>query len=135
MYFANANELANIAREAGAEVLTGALRYPSETSSWQLGDVDLGEHLDRYRDQQLVIIIAAVGPAEPDVVMCGICGFVMDQAGECPRCKLMVEEVAAGLARRQAAAISNEPSPSRSTTATSRISYSTSFGSLGGPGE
>ncbi len=38
---ANAAELANIAQEVGAEVLRGALRYPSETGGWQLGDVDL----------------------------------------------------------------------------------------------
>jgi hypothetical protein len=40
----NATELATIAREVGAEVLEGDLRYPSESGSWQLGDVDLGEH-------------------------------------------------------------------------------------------
>ena len=36
---ANASELANIARETGAEVLRGALRYPGATGGWQLGDV------------------------------------------------------------------------------------------------
>ena len=38
---ANAEELANIAEEVGAEVLRGALRYPSDSGGWQLGDVDL----------------------------------------------------------------------------------------------
>jgi hypothetical protein len=47
---ANASELATIACEVGAEVVEGDLRYPSETGSWQLGEVDLGEHMDRYRD-------------------------------------------------------------------------------------
>jgi hypothetical protein len=46
---ANAAELANIAGEIGADVLAGALRYPSETGGWQLGDLDLSEYLDFYR--------------------------------------------------------------------------------------
>jgi hypothetical protein len=33
---ANANELATIACEVGAEVVEGDLRYPSETGGWQL---------------------------------------------------------------------------------------------------
>jgi hypothetical protein len=38
-----------IARKFGAEVVEGNLRYPSKTGNWQLGEVDLGEHLDdRY---------------------------------------------------------------------------------------
>ena len=32
----NARELAQIASEVGADVLTGDLRYPSETGGWQL---------------------------------------------------------------------------------------------------
>ncbi len=52
----NADELANIAEETGAEVLRSdvaipmalyprPLRYPSETGGWQLGDLDLSAHL------------------------------------------------------------------------------------------
>ena len=37
---ANAEEPANIAKETGAEVLRGALRYPCATGGWQLGDAD-----------------------------------------------------------------------------------------------
>jgi len=33
---ANARELAQIAGELGADVLSGDLRYPSETDGWQL---------------------------------------------------------------------------------------------------
>jgi hypothetical protein len=76
------------AREIGADVLEGALRYPSDTGGWQLGDLDLSEYLDRYRDQQLVLIIALVGEAEPATYTCGVCGFVMNEVGECPRCRL-----------------------------------------------
>lgn len=42
LYPANAEELATIAQETVAEVLRGALRYPSESGGCQLGDVDRG---------------------------------------------------------------------------------------------
>ncbi len=85
---ANAHELEEIAHEIGADVQQGVLRYPSETGGWQLGDLDLSEHLARYRDQRLVLIIAPVGAAEPATYTCSICGFVMNEVMECPRCKL-----------------------------------------------
>jgi hypothetical protein len=50
---ANATELATIAREVGAEVVEGDLRYQS--GSWQLGDVELVEHLDLYPIYRLVV--------------------------------------------------------------------------------
>lgn len=93
---ANAEEIAGIAAEAGAEVLRGPLRYPSESGGWQLGEaetaLDLSEYLSRYRDCELVLIIAATGEAQEPPIICGICGFVLDEAGDCPRCKLMDEE-------------------------------------------
>jgi len=91
---ANAHELAAIAAEVGAEVLTGHLRYPSESGGWQLGDIDLTEYLARHRDRRLVLILAPVSDAQPMTYTCGICGFVMDAVQECPRCRLEVEEVA-----------------------------------------
>jgi hypothetical protein len=84
--------LATIAREVGAEVVEGNLRHPSD--SWQLGDVDLGEYLDRYRDQRLILVFVPLGEAETELVTCGVCGFVMNQVQERPRCKLVVEEPA-----------------------------------------
>ena len=47
---ANAEELANIAQETGAEVLRGDLRYPSRSGGWQLGDLDLSASV--YRSWQ-----------------------------------------------------------------------------------
>ena len=89
------------AEETGGEVFRGALRYPSDSGGWQLGDVDLSEHLDKYRDREIVLIIASVGEAGKEQVICGVCGFVLDGVGECPRCKLMVEETARGIEERQ----------------------------------
>ncbi len=63
----NAAELAAIAAEVGAEVITGVLRYPSESGGLQLGAVDLGEYLARHRDRRLVLIIAAVDESEDTV--------------------------------------------------------------------
>ena len=55
---ANAEAIAEFAEETGAEVLRGALHYPSESGDWQLGDIDFGEHLAKYRDQQAVVVVS-----------------------------------------------------------------------------
>jgi hypothetical protein len=101
LHSSNVNELANIASETGAEVLRGPLRYPSDTGGWQLGELDLSEHLSQYRDCEVTVIIAATGKAEPERVVCGICGFVMDEVSECPRCKLLDEAIAGSIRARQ----------------------------------
>lgn len=46
----NAQELASIAGEVGAEILDGHLRYPSPTGGWALDDVDLDENLARENE-------------------------------------------------------------------------------------
>jgi hypothetical protein len=67
-----------------------------------LGDLDLSEYLSRYRDCEVTLIIAATGEAEKKRVFCGICGFALDDAGgECPRCRLIVEETARQLRPEQ----------------------------------
>jgi len=94
---ANAEELARIAEETGADVLRGRLRYPGNSGTWDLGDVSLSAHLEQYRDQQLTIIIASTGEAEAETFTCGICGFVLNAAGECPRCKQINRLTAAAM--------------------------------------
>ncbi len=47
----------------------------------------------------MVLIIAPVGAADADVVLCGICGFPMNEAGRCPRCALMRQEEVAAIRR------------------------------------
>jgi len=39
-----------------------------------------------------VLIIAPVGDAPSPTYTCGICDFVMNEVGECPRCKLQAIE-------------------------------------------
>jgi hypothetical protein len=75
---ANAVELANIGEEVGAEVLRGVSRYPSNSGGWQLGDLDLSEHLAKYRDRDVIVIIASTGKVDAvdkTEYTCGICGF------------------------------------------------------------
>ena len=92
------------ANETGAEVLRSPLHYPSEGGGWQLGNIDFGEHLAKYRDHEVVVIIASIGKAgevEKEKYICGICGFALNELGECPRCKLQVEETAKELRSRR----------------------------------
>lgn len=101
---ANAEAIAEFANETGAEVLRGALRYPSDSGGWQLGDIDLSEHLARYRDHEVVIVVASIGPAgevDKEQYTCGICGFALTELGECPRCKMQIERTARGLREKQ----------------------------------
>jgi phage FluMu protein Com len=89
---ADAGKLATIARELGADVLEGNLSYPSRTGGWQLDNVDLSDHLGRYRDQRLMIVLVPTGKVERETITCGVCGYIMDEAEEeCPRCKFLAE--------------------------------------------
>jgi hypothetical protein len=38
--------------------------------------------------------VAPISEVEPATVTCGICGFVTNEAGECPRCKPEIAEKA-----------------------------------------
>ena len=73
-----------------------------------MGDMDLSEHLVKYRDCEIVLVIAATGKAEQEQVVCGINGFALDGVGECPRCKLINERNARGIRARQEAAMFRE---------------------------
>jgi hypothetical protein len=50
----------------------------------------------------LLLIIAPVGDAPSPDYTCGICGFVMNEVGECPRCKLEIMELERDLRRKLA---------------------------------
>lgn len=97
-----ADELASLARQAGAEILEGELHYPSPERGWQLGELDLGAMLESYRDQRLMMLLLPLGKAETELVTCGDCGFsfVPDESGDCPRCKLILDYTTESLERR-----------------------------------
>jgi hypothetical protein len=45
--------------------------------------------------------IGKAGETEKEKYVCGICGFAMDELGECPRCKLQIEETVRGIEARR----------------------------------
>ena len=97
---ANTSQLETLARTMGAEILEGNVRYPSRTGGWQVGEVDLGDFLRRYRDQRLMVVLVPVGEPKKETVTCKVCGYIMDQdEKECPRCKL-IEEYTTDVERR-----------------------------------
>ena len=101
---ANAEAIVQFAEETGAEVLRGDLRYPSDSGGWQLGDIDLSEHLAKYRDHEVVIVIASIeqaGEVEEGKYVCGICGYAIIGLGEYPRCKMQIERTARRPRERQ----------------------------------
>ncbi len=58
---ANAQELAQIARETGARVLRGQLRYPGpDSGDWEIGADSVPEALYSLRDCQALLIPVAV---------------------------------------------------------------------------
>jgi hypothetical protein len=47
-----------------------------------------------------VYYVAHSGEVEREKYACGICGFALTELGECPRCKMQIEETARGLRER-----------------------------------
>ena len=82
----NAEELASIAEEIGAEVIRGALRYPGREGGFEIGDVDIGELLYELKGQEVVIVIAPLGPVEEPPTICRLCRTPYE-GKECPVCK------------------------------------------------
>ena len=84
-------ELALIAQETGAEVIRGPVRYPSELADIEVGGVDIGEYLYELKDQEVILVIAALGPVEELPLICGLCGTPY-RGDECPTCRTERED-------------------------------------------
>ena len=82
----NAEELATIAQEIGAQVIRGQVRYPSNTGDIEVGGVDIGEYLYELKGQEVMVIIAPLGPVQELPLICGLCRTPYD-GEECPTCK------------------------------------------------
>jgi hypothetical protein len=82
----NAKELASIAQEIGAEVIRGQVRYPSDSGDIEVGDVDIGEYLYELKGQEVMVIVAPLGPVEEAPIICGLCRIPY-VGPECPTCK------------------------------------------------
>lgn len=87
----NAEELATMAQEIGAQVIRGQVRYPSNTGDIEVGGVDIGEYLYELKDQEVMVIVAALGPVGEPPIICGLC-HTPYEGRECPTCKAEREE-------------------------------------------
>lgn len=93
----------SVAAGSGADLLRGALRYDEKSGNWYLDDVNMTPYLARYRDQEVMIVIAPLDKVqareEPHLV-CDICGCPLDNMGDCPRCQLHFVQTAWQLRER-----------------------------------
>ena len=82
---ATALRLAANAMDMGAVALRGPLSV-EEDGQYTVGDRNLSDWLNRYADQQIVVILAPVDTSLHDQIrVCGVCG--RDYEGsECPHC-------------------------------------------------
>jgi hypothetical protein len=75
----------------GADLLRGTLRYDEKSGNWYLDSVNVMPYLARYRDQEVMIVLAPLGTLpvrEAPRLECEICGCALDELGDCPRCQL-----------------------------------------------
>jgi hypothetical protein len=87
----NTEELALIAQEVGAEIIRGPVRYPSESGDFAGGGVDIGEYLYELKDQEVMLIVAPLGPVQELPIICGLCGTPYSN-DECATCRTERED-------------------------------------------
>lgn len=73
MTLENAEGLATIAQEIGADVIRGEVRYPSNSGDIEVAGVDIGEYLFELKNHEVVVIVAALGLVGEHPVICGLC--------------------------------------------------------------
>jgi len=72
-------------------LIRGALHYDEKSGNWYLDDVNMTPYLARYRDREVMIVLAPLGKAETveqPRTTCDICGCALDDMGDCPHCQL-----------------------------------------------
>jgi hypothetical protein len=82
----NAEGLATIAEEIGAEVIRGEVRYPSKSGDIEVAGADIGEYLEELKKQGFVVIVVPPGPVGEHPVICGLCLSWYD-GEQCATCK------------------------------------------------
>ena len=90
-------------RGSGAELIRGALHYDEQSGNWYLDGVNMTPYLTRYRDREVMIVIAPLGQEdtrEEKRLVCDICGCALDNMGDCPRCQLHFVQTARQLRER-----------------------------------
>jgi len=87
----DAEGLASVAREMGARVLRGPVRYGAFGGSLHVGDVEIDDLLHEMAAQEALVIIAPLGLAREPRLLCPRCRRAC-QGGECPVCRTEQEE-------------------------------------------
>ena len=57
----------------------------------EVGGVDVGEFLYELKDQEVMLVIAPIGPVEEPPVICGLCRTPYE-GDECPTCRTERED-------------------------------------------
>ncbi len=78
--------LSTAAYEMGADILRGQLERAAGDGAWVIGETDLAEWLQKYEDQEVLIIVAPVGAKSNARQVCGTCGAEYS-GNQCPRCR------------------------------------------------
>jgi len=95
----DAEELALIAKEIGAQVIRGRVRYPGRDGGLDVGGVDVEEFLYELKDHEVMIIIAPLGAVRQLPTICGLC-MTPYTGDECPTCRMEREEAKRVIERR-----------------------------------
>ena len=82
----NAEELASIPEDVGAEVIWGRVYYPGTDRGLGVGEVDIDELLYELRHQEVMVIVAPLGRVEEPPMICGLC-WTPYEGEECPTCE------------------------------------------------
>lgn len=84
---ASIRELTSAAYELDSGVVEGRLHRDVADGHWMIGAADLGDWLDGYEGQEIVLIVASLDDERPlPSKVCRTCGT--DYVGiECPRCR------------------------------------------------
>lgn len=78
--------LSTTAYDLGADVLRGLLQRATDGAPWTLGETNLDEWLERYEGQELIVIVASVGPRSIERQICRTCGAEYT-GSQCPHCR------------------------------------------------
>jgi hypothetical protein len=89
--WSDAEGLASAAQETGARVLRGPVRYAAREGSLHVGEVEIDELLHEMAAEEVLLILAPVGPAPEEGAVCPL-GHRTYQGDECPQCWAEKEE-------------------------------------------
>ncbi len=84
---ASIRELAAAAHELDSGVLEGSLHRDPETGEWMVGQTQLSAWLERYDEEEIVLISISLDDDRPmPVKVCRTCGTEY-RGPYCPRCR------------------------------------------------